>query len=196
MAQDDGIDGTVGQTLEGGTHGDILEGGQGNDRIDGGGGMDLLLGGDGNDTIYGGDGNDLVDGNAGDDIIYGESGNDTMNGGDGNDIISGGTGNDMLWGNFCGEGDADTFVFESSNNGNDTIGDFEVDLDTIDLSLIESITGWNSLSMTQQGDDVVIDLTDHGGGSITLSGIDINDLDADDFNFFTSADLEVPVDGM
>ena len=74
-------------------------------------GDDLAAGADGDNSIFGGDGNDTLFGDADDDFLYG------------------GTGDDLL----TGGADLDTFVFVE-NGGNDTIDDFEIDLDLIDLS--------------------------------------------------------------
>ncbi len=68
-------------------------------------------GGEGNDSIMGGFGNDLLAGENGNDLISGEQGNDTLIGSLGNDNLTGGSG-------------ADKFRFNSFNEGNDTITDF------------------------------------------------------------------------
>lgn len=70
-----------------------------------------LKGTGGNDTLDGGAGNDTLDGGAGNDILNGGAGQDTLIGGSGSDTLIGGTGSDI-------------FVFNSSNQGIDTITDF------------------------------------------------------------------------
>jgi Ca2+-binding RTX toxin-like protein len=82
----------------------------------------------GDNTIVGaGAGDNLIDGGAGNDNLLGGDGNDTLKGGSGNNTLNGGTGND-------------TFVFDSSSflalviSGVDTIGDFTVNQDKIQLS--------------------------------------------------------------
>ena len=102
---------------------------------------------------------------------------DDFTGGAGDDTIEGGTTDDTLTG---GEG-ADTFVF-GLEHGADTITDFTADTDKIDLSALVDITDFSQLTIADNTDgDAVIDLSSHGGGSITLTGVSTSDLDADDF---------------
>jgi hypothetical protein len=108
----------------------LISGGNGKDIIHGGDGRDLLSGGKGNDTIHGGDGNDIIFGDKGNDTLYGNDGNDTLFGGKGNDILAGGLGKDTLNG---GSGE-DTFVFTGLYEGIDTIKDFDLQQDVLDLS--------------------------------------------------------------
>ena len=61
--------------------------------------------------------------------------------------------------------------------------DFTDGDDTIDLSAFADITSVDDLSMDQREGDVVIDLSNQGGGSITLQDFVIADLDASDFIF-------------
>jgi Ca2+-binding RTX toxin-like protein len=104
---------------------------------------------DGSSPIFG-TGNALANhmtGNSGVNILEGLGGNDTLNGGLGNDILIGGTGNDIL----VGGGGDDRFliraesVFTSSNPGGrsietDTISDYAIGQDFIDLSNIDAIS--------------------------------------------------------
>ena len=99
-------------TLTGGNLADSLSGGGGNDSLDGGDWNDTLLGGGGNDTLLGGDGNDILDGGGANDRLIGGLGNDTLTGGLGTDI----------------------FVYNTSNEGLDTIIDFNVSQDFIRVS--------------------------------------------------------------
>lgn len=73
--------------------------------------------------------NDILTGDGASNTLTGLAGNDTLNGGAGNDTMDGGTGADLL----RGGADADTFEF-NTGDGPDTIIDFEVGTDTIDLS--------------------------------------------------------------
>ena len=82
------------------------------------------------DLIDGKKGNDLIIGSAGSDLVYGDSGNDTLDGGKDDDYLSGGLGEDTLSG---GQG-KDSFVFNSPNEGIDTITDFSVKDDTLVFS--------------------------------------------------------------
>ena len=88
-----------------------------------------------------------VETNSGDDTILSGVGDESMTGGGGDDV----------------------FVFHP-NNGNDTITDFHDGPDRIDLSAFSTISGMSDLTVTQDGDDAVIDLTAHGGGTIRLQG--------------------------
>ena len=121
-------------------------------------------------TIQGDENNNELYGGGGDDTLYGGAGDDTLVGGAGDDTLEGDVGND-------------TFVI-ATGDGSDTITDFTDGEDVIDLSAISDISGFEDLVITTQGTDAVIDMTDHGGGQITLSNVDVNDLDETDFIFF------------
>ncbi|WP_013320741.1 PQQ-dependent sugar dehydrogenase [Gloeothece verrucosa] len=85
----------------------------GTDNLSGSGNLvnNYLTGNAGNNTLSGGDGNDTLSGNDGD---------DTLIGGNGNDLVTGGNGNDV-------------FLFESRIEGIDTIQDFSITNDTIQI---------------------------------------------------------------
>ena len=102
---------------------------QGQTTIEGTRNQDTEVGGEGNDYIRGRQGDDVLDGRAGKDILEGNKGDDTLSGGQDNDILFGGVGNDTLTG---GEG-ADTFVMRINKGGENTITDFTVGVDTLDL---------------------------------------------------------------
>jgi Ca2+-binding RTX toxin-like protein len=90
------------------------------------------------DTVTGSDNADTISGNAGADIIAGGDGNDIISGGDGNDSLTGGDDDDTLTG---GDGD-DTFFFSViGSNGSDTITDFTVADDDLDLDDVFVISG-------------------------------------------------------
>ena len=148
--------------LIGSSHDDTLAGDLSNNT---------LMGRGGDDTLYGGP-------DGGDDRMYGENGNDRIYGGTGNDTIYGGAGDDAL----SGGADDDTFVF-APGNGDDTITDFTDGDDKIDLSAFADIASVDDLSMEQREGSTVIDLSNQGGGSITLQDFVIADLDASDFFF-------------
>jgi Ca2+-binding RTX toxin-like protein len=85
------------------------------------------------DTLVGSGANNIVTGGVGDDALNGAAGNDIVQGSPGNDIVNGGAGNDRLVG---GTG-RDRFRFSTAlhpTNNVDTISDFSVDDDTIELS--------------------------------------------------------------
>ena len=182
---------------------DVMDGGGANDRLFGGEGHDFLMGRAGDDRLWGGNGRDRMWGGDQDDMLDGQGGNDYMDGGQGfddlmgragEDTLLGGAGRDRLWG---GDGDdrldgqagndrmdggrgADTFIFSGHN---DTIVDFEDDVDTIQLR--GSV--WNIGDMTVAE---VIDMGtvvngnaffDFGGGHmLTLIGVDNLDVLAND----------------
>ena len=86
-----------------------------------------------------------------------------------------------MWG---GAGD-DTFVF-SAGHGNDTIYEFTDGEDQIDLSAFSGISGFDDLSIRASESAAVIDLTGHGGGTIRIENINVDELDAEDFAFRVS----------
>lgn len=138
----------------------------------GNGGGNEIAGNTGDNALKGRAGDDVLEGRKGADKLYGGSGDDTLNGGRGKDVYVGGNGND-------------TFVF-STGSGKDKIRDFNPNTgaEDIDLSAMASITGYSDLSnnhMSQVGFDVVINAG--GGDVLTLVGIDIGDLAANDFLF-------------
>ena len=179
---------------------DTVFGGGGDDSIRGGEGRDSLLGDAGDDTIFGDAGNDWIVGGAGDDELYGGADNDKLVAGSGTDELFGGAGADSLNGGLgddtlTGGADADTFYFNGAF-GTDTITDFTDGEDAIDLTAMTGITGFGDLTISADGTDAVIDLTSQGGGTIRLEGFDVNDLDADDFNFYDSSTQEPEIEGI
>jgi VCBS repeat-containing protein len=146
---------------------------------------DQIKGEGGDDTIYGRHGND---------VLLGGSGNDTIYGGSGSDTITGGADADQLWG---GSG-ADTFVFtsvaDSTPSSFDTIHDFQVGVDHIDVHGLGFSAGTSglgalqafSLNWSQVGADTVI-VGDTNGNSanaefkIVLSNVNATTLHLSDF---------------
>ena len=105
------------------------------------------INGDGrNEQINGLGGNDTLNGNGGSDRLDGGIGNDTLNGGDGDDILIGGAGTDTLTG---GAG-ADLFTV-STSGGADTITDFLLGTDRIDLTAYGAYQ-----SIVQSGADTLV----------------------------------------
>ncbi len=108
------------------------------DDITGGSGDDFLIGLDGADIIRGGDGNDEIFGAASfatdtaANELFGEGGDDNLFGSDGDDILQGGFGADTI---ETGGG-LDELVYEAAEVGSgvDTITDFDILSDTLDLS--------------------------------------------------------------
>jgi VCBS repeat-containing protein len=126
------------ETLTGSDEADSIWARGGDDHVFAMSGDDRLGGGAGDDTLEGGDGSDSLCGGAGADSLLGGAGDDTLYGGAGDDVVIGGSGDDMLW---AGAGDdlltggagADSFYFGASS-GNDTITDFNVDEDSLNLA--------------------------------------------------------------
>ena len=166
------VGGGGGDVVIGGESRDIVRGGSGDDILSGGGKKDILRGDSGDDTIVGAQGNDVLLGDSGDDIIRGGGGRDHIQGGTGDDTLTGGRG-------------ADTFVF-GQNSGNDTITDFTVGEDTIDLSLLSTAVTFADLTITDLDDGSGVTVTHSAlGGTITLTGVTNSQLSADDFNLPT-----------
>ena len=156
-----------------------LHGSAHNDTLAGDSRDNTLLGRGGDDTLYGGPGggDDTLYGEAGDDALYGGQGNDTLYGNAGDDTLSGGPGDDTLFG---GAGN-DTFVF-APGHGDDTLPDFGRG-DRLDLSGLDGLDSFEGLDLAQNGPHAVIDLGDHGGGTLTLQYLDAGGLSGEDFIF-------------
>jgi Ca2+-binding RTX toxin-like protein len=199
--------------LTGNGESNFIRGRAGDDSIDGGDGDDRLVGGRGSDTLNGGEGNDHLFGDgqlwasglsgglgdtqtslsipapfasladsfnfsglgAGPYLGFGDRASvnfdDTLNGGAGDDTLTGGRGND-------------TFVFEAGM-GHDTITDFAAGLGATDVIRLIGL-GFDNFdnvlaAATDVGDNCVIQIS--AGESITLEGVQLAQLVADDFLF-------------
>lgn len=146
----------------------------GDDTLLGTSSADTIDGLAGNDSIGGNGGNDVLRGGAGDDTISGNTGNDTIYGDAGTDVLNGGTGDDSLYG---GAG-RDTFTF-SASFGDDTINDFTVGFDSINLAAL-SIADYTALlaATADVNGNAVITLS---GNTITLTGVTKSQLQQGDF---------------
>jgi serralysin len=91
--------------------------------VSAGGGNDLVQGAGGFDTLRGDDGNDTLDG-------FG--GTDSLVGGNGDDLLHGGLG-DLAIDNLTGGDGADRFFIQGATGGNDTITDFTIGIDRIQI---------------------------------------------------------------
>lgn len=175
------------EDVYGSQQGDYIYGSIFDNWLLGYGGDDVMDARDGNDSVNGQDGNDLLRGGAGNDSLAGESGNDIIYGGDGNDWMEGGWGNDWL----LGEAGADTFHFDRFNFdpgwGNDTIFGFQDNVDKIEIWV--PFLGFNELRITQgAGVAAIVSLYVDGqgnpaGDTITVYGVNANQLTASDFLF-------------
>ena len=159
-------------TLAEGTAVNDAQGGAGDDTIQGNSEKNRLYGNAGNDSLTGGAGNDVLYGHAGADRIRGDNGNDYIVGGSGDDRLGGGPGNDV-------------FVFgPRDGNYEDVIIDFNDGADRLDLRRFTTLHSMDDLdfSLSGNGTDSYIDLTQHGGGTIILADF-TEPLYADDFLF-------------
>lgn len=165
---------------------DFVDGNGGADLIFSGAGDDTVLGGFGSDTIFGGTGEDMLLGGRGHDSIFGGAGNDVIKGEWGRDNIFGGAGNDMIEGGKAldtlvgGAGD-DLFIY-STGDRKDTILDFDGEHDMIDLSGL-GITGFDDVEAAAKDRPFGTTLKFGKGDKLVLLGVDVEDLDADDFIF-------------
>lgn len=124
--------------LNGGIGADTLDGGDGDDSLYGEAGDDVMLSGDGSDVLFGGDGADSLAGGDMGDRLNGGTGKDTLEGEAGNDTLAGNAGADLLTGGLG----ADDFRFlvtaDSTAANRDTVQDFSIGVDDIDLSAIDA----------------------------------------------------------
>lgn len=146
-------------------------------------GSNILRGTSDSDTLIGRGGADLLYGRSDADMLRGDGGDDKLFGQGGDDTLIGGKGDDLLWG-----GTADnTFVF-GKDSGEDVIADFRNgDENLIDVSAY-GVERFADLDMDESKAGVTIDLGKSAGGSgnvntVTLLGLDEDDLDACDFIF-------------
>lgn len=122
--------GTGNDAIHGGVGDQMLDGGACNDTIWGGTGAQVLIGGSGNDLIWAGNGAQTVLGGAGNDTIWGGTGTQILEGGAGADILHAGNGDQTL----SGGGGRDVFAFGSGISGRDTIADFVIGQDVVQVA--------------------------------------------------------------
>ena len=112
---------------------------------------EIINGDVGDNVLTGSDKVSTINGSGGHDILSGNGGDDILNGGDGRDILNGGAGNNNLKGGY---GD-DTFIFDATNPGSNTVADLTTG-DTVQLLGFN----YNSVDdaearLSQDGTDVV-----------------------------------------
>ena len=177
---------------------DSLTGDANPNVLKGMGGDDTLTGGVSNDTLDGGAGDDKLNGDAGNDKLMGGAGDDTLNGGSEDDMLNGGGGDDDL----SGGAGTNTFVFSPADGGGDSDAILDWDTGTsnrIDLSAFEltpeQVIGAIELRGTGTNAYTVINLTEFGGGRITIN--DITGLDElDDAVDDTATTVDETSDGV
>jgi len=120
-------------------------------------GFDNVDGTAGPDTLDAGTGNDTLSGLGGDDVLLAGPGNDLLEGCAGVDLLYGGNG-------VVADGQGDVFVFADGDavadglGNHDTIGDFEIGNDVIDLTAFELPGGFGYLTITEAGGNPPIDV--------------------------------------
>jgi phospholipase/lecithinase/hemolysin len=97
-----------------------------------------FVGYSGADLLQGLGGADQLVGNLGNDRLAGGSQNDSLSGGGNQDSLTGGGGQDSL----SGGAGRDRFIYGNSNQGRDTILDFQIGKDQIDLKAIFNRPGY------------------------------------------------------
>ena len=105
---------------------------------------------------------------AGDLALHGSPHADTLTGNAGANLLLGGGGDD-------------TFVF-APGHGDDTVAEFGRG-DRLDLSGLDGLNSFEGLDLAQDGPHAVIDLGEHGGGTLTLQYLDAGGLAGEDFIF-------------
>ena len=186
----DAFDGGAGNdSLRGGAGNDTLSGDAGDDAVDGGSGDDFVFGGAGSDTLKGGSGVDRLEGGEGDDVVDAGSGNDILLGGAGVDTLDAGSGDDRIEGgagadSLTGGSGHDAFVF-AAGFGRDTVTDFKTagsssDVLEFDLDLFAGFEDAMDAASQVGGDTV---FTIDADTSVTLRGVQMASLAADDFRF-------------
>ena len=157
----------------------VIAAGIGHDVVEGNGGNDTITGGEGNDSLGGGVGNDTLDGQGGTDKLFGDAGDDILLAGGGHDRLQG---DPMSPDGTPTGGGKDIFGFYSE--GHFEVKDFIIGEDS--LFFDSAKLGINNLEqlmstitrIEQNGDDTRIEFMDNAA-SITLVGVDMNDLTSD-----------------
>ena len=106
---------------------------------------------------------DVFKDHKGDQSYFGRNGNDRFELAKGNDYVEAGSG-------------ADKFIFKGKSFGNDTLNDYdEADGDTLE---IQKLKKFNELTITQTGDDTLVEWN---SSSILLRNVEATDITAEDF---------------
>ena len=146
-----------------------------------------------------GTGNELanqITGNGGANTLDGRAGADLLKGGLGDDRLIGGTGADIL----SGGGGADTFVvlqesvYSSRNPGQrtleaDTVTDYEIGIDVIDLSAIVSGDADGAFDLVSAFDGVAGRMTLKFGGATTVLSLDVDGDAKADYRLVINGDV-------
>jgi phospholipase/lecithinase/hemolysin len=125
-------------------------------------GNDVLVGYSGNDVFKGLGGADQLKGSPGNDRLLGGAQDDSLVGGGNRDVLIGGAGQDRLEGGLG----PDQFVYSSSSDGRDTILDFQIGKDRIDLQGILNRQGYGESHGNSQRFDAYVRLTQIASGTV------------------------------
>ena len=130
--------------------------------------------------VDGGEGDDILLGGAGNDILLGGAGDDTLIGGGGQDVLDGGAGNNV--------------IIASAAGGSFQVNGFNAagSQDRIDLSQFgaDADFAWVMAHAQQVDGNVLVDL---GAEQMTLAGVDLGSLSADDFIFGAPDSTQEPL---
>lgn len=129
----------------------------------------------GNDTIIGDAKDNIIEGFGGDDFLEGRGGADLILGGVGDDYLSGGEGNDTIFGgagsdDLEGGAGSDRFVI-TERGGSVTIVDFELGIDTLDLTSFSKADALAAISGAEAGSAI---LTFEDGTILVVDGVDVS----------------------
>ena len=130
---------------------------------------DTMISDDTANTFFGAGGSDRLFGQGGNDRLLGQGGNDQINGGTGNDTIDGGAGVDRL-------------VYGSAAFGYDRVQNYDADGNDY-LDFRGSGLSAATLSIIQNGADVVARFVGNAGSNILFEGMTTADLDTADWLF-------------
>ncbi|MEZ5809370.1 MAG: DUF4214 domain-containing protein [Zhengella sp.] len=155
-----------------------------NTAVDTGGQTDTISG---IENVTGSTLGDTLAGDEGSNVLRGLDGDDTLNGRGGMDRLEGGAGDDIHTG---GDG-ADTFVV-NPGDGTDTITDFEIGVDKLDLSAFDAAVAASAIENALPG-SVIILFPD--GSSITLEGLNLGDFSLAEVILGNSAPTRILPDG-
>mgnify|MGYP002629681965 CR=1 FL=1 len=154
--------------------------------------IENIIGSELNDTLVGDDNANSLFARGGDDIIHGGGGNDVLAGWSGNDIINGDDGDDAIIGDadddtLSGGAGADTYIFNTFSVpdaafGHDTITDFDVAEDRLNLALFE-ISNLADFQAIASDDGTNTTVKFDGDRSILLQNVTVAQLTASNFIF-------------
>ncbi len=154
---------------------EALFGNAGSTFIDALSGDDVITGAGNSDYLLGGAGSDILSGNNGDDTLIGGNGFDVLSGGEGNDFLQGDEDSNILFG---GEG-ADIFMIGENTSANNTISDFELGIDKIQLDSSSSFLDL-TIEDIASGSGVAVS-SSLGHGVTTILGVNSSSLSTSDF---------------